>query len=127
MIRTALAVLLVFAGTAAAENIQEWQAPDGSPFFGDKPPSGSKLIGETGSIGPASSPEMTGSGDHRSAISECLSQADRGYNDQLRDMCLNSSQDDNCRLPLSAANFLDHRRDEDRQECVRLFGGMVGK
>jgi hypothetical protein len=126
-IRTAIAALLVFACTAAGENIQKWQAPDGRSFFGDKPPSGSKLIGETESIGPSSSPEMTGSDDHRSAISECLSQADREYKDQWRDMCLNSNQDYDCRLSLSAANFLDHRRDENTQECVRLFGGLVGR
>ncbi|MGH7898701.1 MAG: DUF4124 domain-containing protein [Candidatus Binatia bacterium] len=37
----ALGLGIIFATGVAAQAIQEWQTPDGKPFFGDRPPPGS--------------------------------------------------------------------------------------
>jgi hypothetical protein len=52
-------VLCLSMRLVAAQTVQKWQTPEGTLYFGDKPPAGSKLIGETESLGAASSPEMT--------------------------------------------------------------------
>jgi hypothetical protein len=46
------ATLLGAIGSARSETIQKWRAPDGTLYFGDTPPAGSKKIGEEGSSEP---------------------------------------------------------------------------
>src|SRR5262249_25003224 len=36
--------LIAIAGVAAADAIQKWRTPDGSFYFGDRPPTGSTLL-----------------------------------------------------------------------------------
>ena len=60
--------LALFASLASAQVIQKWKAPDGSLYFGDKPPAGSTKIGEEGSAAPAApAPAAAASDDAFSA------------------------------------------------------------
>jgi hypothetical protein len=49
------ATLLGVVGSAQSQPIQKWRAPDGTLYFGDTPPPGSKKIGEEGSSEPPAS------------------------------------------------------------------------
>jgi chromosome segregation ATPase len=52
------------AGTGAeGPHIKKWQKPDGTLFFGERPPPGSKLLGDVENMG------TSGGGDNRSATS----------------------------------------------------------
>jgi hypothetical protein len=45
----AIALSLFVVASASAQAIQQWKTPDGTLFFGDRPPAGSIKVGEVGS------------------------------------------------------------------------------
>jgi Domain of unknown function (DUF4124) len=45
----AIVLSLLVVASASAQAIQEWKTPDGTLFFGDRPPAGSIRVGEVGS------------------------------------------------------------------------------
>ena len=45
----AIVLSLVVIASASAQAIQQWKTPDGTLFFGDRPPAGSTRVGEVGS------------------------------------------------------------------------------
>jgi hypothetical protein len=47
-------LLGALVGSAQSQTIQKWKTPDGTLYFGDKPPAGSMKIGEEGSNEPPS-------------------------------------------------------------------------
>jgi hypothetical protein len=47
--RVAIVLSLLVVVAASAQAIQQWKTPDGSLFFGDRPPAGSTKVGEVGS------------------------------------------------------------------------------
>ena len=52
MIHLALAILLAFAGSSAAQGIQKWKTPDGKLYIGSSPPQDSVSVGVAGEDGP---------------------------------------------------------------------------
>ena len=61
--RTSLKVAafaLLVASVAGSQAIQKWIRPDGSMHFGEHAPPGSKLVGETGSIGTSGGGDIGG-------------------------------------------------------------------
>jgi hypothetical protein len=52
LIHLALAILLAFAGSSAAQGIQKWKTPDGKLYIGSSPPQGSVSVGVAGDHGP---------------------------------------------------------------------------
>ena len=47
--RLAIVLSLLVVASASAQAIQKWKTPDGTLFFGDRPPPGSVRVGEVGS------------------------------------------------------------------------------
>src|SRR5262249_32015023 len=58
---TGLAVILslVVVASASAQAIQKWKTPDGTLFFGDRPPAGSIKVGTVGSDSQPAEPVLS--------------------------------------------------------------------
>jgi Domain of unknown function (DUF4124) len=57
--RLAIVLSLVVVASASAQAIQEWKTPDGTLFFGDRPPAGSIRVGEVGSDSQPTEPVLS--------------------------------------------------------------------
>jgi len=57
----------------------------------------------------------------RKALSECLQTANYQYQQNWNESCRSSNQQPRCRLSYSAANILEQRLMQQRNECFRLY------
>ena len=77
--RLTVALMIALATPLRAEGIQKWRTPDGSLYFGDKPPTGSTKIGEERSNEPPSTgfrEPASGSADERLSIDSSRARAE---------------------------------------------------
>ena len=81
----AIVLSLLVVTSASAQAIQEWKTPDGTLFFGDRPPAGSIRVGEVGSDSqpPEPAPPLKTFGAKASQSRNELEQALRRNSDRL--------------------------------------------